>query len=374
MMGIVKSKIAICHQTAVTHDAIGNDICGMYDLLASMGFEPVILCEYADETISKTKITNLSFKSNEINNYGIVIYHHSIFWKRGEELLNLYKGIPIIKFHNITPPYFFDTYSSRYTKICRDGWEQTKRFINLKKPHFWLADSEFNQNDLLNLGEKQDYIEVVPPFHKFDTCFLERQLTSYENKCPYYAMFVGRIAPNKGHMTLLKILHSYKTRISNNIVLRIAGKGDEEISGYGFQIEKAINELDIAANIEFVGNLSQDNLNELFQTSHLYLCTSEHEGFCVPIIESQVVGLPIVAMDSSAVKETMGEGQLVLPKPSTDEDYFLYARIIQEVCSNIDLRHTVIRNGYRNFRKRFTKEVIENKFINAIMPFIRRIV
>src|SRR2546423_1185150 len=84
-------RVGICHQTVSYGDAIGNDIVGMHDLLSAIGLKPTILCEYINGDIGHRDVRT-AVEVNEINEYGIVIYHHSIYWEKGETMLNTYSG------------------------------------------------------------------------------------------------------------------------------------------------------------------------------------------------------------------------------------------------------------------------------------------
>lgn len=73
-----KTRVAICHQTVVGGDAIGNDIAGMYHLLERLGLEPVIVCENFRYPHSELRVHNLG--ESEPASYDLVVYHHSQDW------------------------------------------------------------------------------------------------------------------------------------------------------------------------------------------------------------------------------------------------------------------------------------------------------
>lgn len=364
-------RIAICHQTVSHRDAIGNDIMGMYDLLRLIGYKPTILCEWLVGDIDY-RCVRTDFDVNEINDYEIVIYHHSIFWEKGEALLNVFSGTPVLKYHNITPPRFFEPYATTHTDSCAKGIAQTKRLVNLKRNHYWLADSEYNRNDLVALGEEPGRIMVLPPFNRIEAMLDKPNIAEYGSAGPFYGLFIGRMVPNKGHATLLRILHSYRTHVSDNLVIRLVGQWDGGLARYRAELEALIEELDLGCCVEVFPQVSEDILIELLRSSHVYICTSYHEGFCIPVIEAQACGVPIVAMDSTAIRGTAGEGQLVAPEPFADVDFLFYAKLLREVFTNVELRRTIIRKGHQNVMTRFTKELIENRFVEALLPLIGR--
>jgi glycosyltransferase involved in cell wall biosynthesis len=356
------------HQTIAEGDAIGNDITGMYDLFDAMGFAPTLVGEYIRGDFGSRRVTT-SLNPTAINSFGLVIYHHSTYWEHGEALLRHYSGAPVLRFHNITPAHYYEGYSTPDAARCRQGLDQTRRLVGLRGDHSWLADSDYNGQHLLALGARPDRIAVVPPFTQVDRLLPQPSVAAYAEGAPLYALFVGRLMPNKGHHTLLRILLAYQRHVARDLHLCIVGWQDAELGSYRAELEGVIERFDLSCRL--YDHMSQELLTELFRSCHVYLCMSEHEGFCVPIIEAQAVGLPVVAMDAAAVRGTAGDGQLVGPPPRDDTDHLFYALLLQELFRNADLRRRLVRSGYRNVLARFTRERVEDAFLAAIWPRLR---
>jgi glycosyltransferase involved in cell wall biosynthesis len=365
-----KGMIGICHHTVASGDAIGNDIFGMCSLLGSLGFQAQIFCRSTGGDPSTPQVRT-SWSMDDVKRCSLLLYHHSIFWEEGEAVVNAFSGNIVYKYHNVTPPVYFHGVSSTYEEFCRKGREQTERFVHSAKPHFWLADSNFNRSDLLDLGEAKEKTEVVAPFNRVDTLLGCPNKTSPRDPGPRYGLFVGRFAPNKGYRPLLKILYAFKKNFPVELIFRMVGGSDPRLATYRTEIETMISDYGLAGNVQLLPRLSQPALDDLFRLSHVYVCASEHEGFCVPLIESQAVGLPIVATNSGAKGETIGSGQLVSEYPSIDEDFLFYSRLIYDVIVNESLRLAVINNGYKNVIAHFTREEIENKFVSVLWPILK---
>jgi len=129
--------------------------------------------------------------------------------------------------------------------------------------------------------------------------------------------------------------------------------------------------LGVARHLDWIIHISDGELDTLFRRSHVYVNASEHEGFCVPIIEAQVVGLPVVTVNSTALKETAGENQLVCPPLTSDDSYDLMAGLVHEVMINHALREQLIQHGFRNIYERFLPEDIEDLFVSSLEPVWR---
>jgi glycosyltransferase involved in cell wall biosynthesis len=365
--------VGICHRSITLGDAIGNDILGMYDLLERMGFLPALVCELCHDEIRASKRVDFDLRPEHLNDYGLLIYHHSMYWEAGGRFFRRFAGEVIFKFHNITPPQFFDSYSPLYADYCRLGVEQTKEFARISSRCTWLADSAFNARDLTAASISPGLISVVPPFNRYESFLTAANRAIYSDSGTVELLFVGRWAPNKGHLDLLNVLDSYRNLVSDQVLLRIVGARNHELQLYYDEIDNAIDKLRLGNCIERLAHISDTHLIELFARSHVYVNLSRHEGFCVPVVEAQAVGLPVITTDCAALAETAGTEQLVASPPTGPEDYEFYALLIQAVCADSDLRKALIRRGQQNVTVRFSQETIENVFVAALEPTLRRL-
>jgi glycosyltransferase involved in cell wall biosynthesis len=125
--------------------------------------------------------------------------------------------------------------------------------------------------------------------------------------------------------------------------------------------------------VDFRTHVSDDELDRLLATAGAYVNLSLHEGFCVPVIESQAVGLPVITCDAGASAQTAGPGQMVVPAPVDDEDYHFVARVAHELAIDAELRERIVASGRLNVARRFTNEPVANAFAAAIEPMLREL-
>ncbi|NIR26507.1 MAG: glycosyltransferase, partial [Gammaproteobacteria bacterium] len=111
-------------------------------------------------------------------------------------------------------------------------------------------------------------------------------------------LFVGRVSPNKGHVHLMNTVLYYRMLFDDNIRLVIAGHVSPHLTKYYAHLLRMARSLGISKNVEFWGKVTTRQLASLYRESDAYLLLSEHEGFCVPILEAQSQGLPVIAYDS----------------------------------------------------------------------------
>jgi glycosyltransferase involved in cell wall biosynthesis len=179
-------------------------------------------------------------------------------------------------------------------------------------------------------------------------------------------LFVGRIAPHKGQLHLLRIAALLIFEFSRDVTLHMVGVLDPALNAYYDEIIAHASRLGIADNVEVHTHCSDSELIAHYRTAHLYICLSEHEGFNVPVIEAQAIGLPIVGAAVAATGETAGPTQLFTELPRSVGDDLFYAGLVEKVCKDSNLRKQITLRGEHNVRGRFVDETIENALVEAI--------
>lgn len=358
----MKRKLLIMHQTVVKHDAIGNDIEMMYHSLCE---------EYECRVFAEKCLSNQVkyIDENECTAWlsereTIVVYHHSINWRLGSQLLMKSAGRIIIRYHNVTPSSFFIMYNQKYYEQCEAGRNLTDYLAKNIGEAIWLCDSRFNAQDITEWVERER-IFILPPFHKLhewetvmpDEPTLEKLVRS---TC-LNLLYVGRIVPNKGIEFLLDIVFVYVHEISHNVMLRIVGKFDDALEPFNRLLHNKIRRYQLENHVEFIGEINDSVLMSYYLGCDVFLCVSEHEGFCVPIIEAQYFGLPIIARDKCAVPDTVGEKQLLL-----GDDERTYAAAIQMIWEDDEYKNYLINNGKNNLERRFRWEKCRDDFMKII--------
>jgi Glycosyl transferases group 1 len=93
-----------------------------------------------------------------------------------------------------------------------------------------------------------------------------------------------------------------------------------------------------ATDVHFLGHVSNEELTAYYELADVLLCASEHEGFCVPLIEAFHMGVPVIAYAAAAVPATMdGAGVLF-----TEKDPLHVAALVNAVVDDARLRDRII--------------------------------
>jgi glycosyltransferase involved in cell wall biosynthesis len=202
-----------------------------------------------------------------------------------------------------------------------------------------LGDSQFNADELRALGfQNVDVLPICLDFRRFDVdpdaAVAGRLADGRKN-----ILFVGRFAPNKAHDDLIRVLASLRSSMSN-VRLILAGRYDGN-EAYFAELQALAEQQGVFDDVIFTGLITDAELLAYYQGSHLFLSLSDHEGFCVPLVEAMWFDLPIIAYGSSAVGETMGSSGIVLRDKS---DHDAIGALIRIIFGDEELRRKILES------------------------------
>ncbi|OHD14694.1 MAG: hypothetical protein A2086_16800 [Spirochaetes bacterium GWD1_27_9] len=349
-------KIVLTYFTIHPWDAVGIDNIIICDLLREQGFDASLYAENFTDELKKYMITKEQLLEIMKDENNIIIYQQANNWKEGEELIENCKAKLFMKYHNVTPKEFFEPYSSKSAYACLLGKEQTERLVKSGKFYHYLACSPYNAKELEKFGANSEDISVSPPFnriHNFDRINVNPDLFGNFLNDKINLLFVGRLAPNKGHKYFIEIMKSYVKLFDRNIVFHIVGGLDPSVNAYYEELQALIHKYGLQDVISFKMHINPVDLNTYYKACDIFVLMSEHEGFCVPILEAQYHKIPIIALDRCAVKYTLGENQIIFH----ELDYDMIAGAINVIYNNKKIYQYLIDEGYKNFLK-YEKEVI----------------
>ena len=293
------------HQVLATlgyGDAIGHEVLGIQRVLRGAGYTSEIFVETADPRLENLTIDYRDMVDNASAD-DILIHHFSI-GSRASRTAYALPGRMILVYHNITPPDYFIGVHNDLVKLCFRGRRELTAYID--RCDLALGDSEYNRDELASLGfPSTGVLPVVPDFLHLDTG-ADRSLAGDFDDEWTNIMFVGRVIPNKKFENVIRAFHAYKTRHNPRARLVLVG------SYSGFEKYLAMLHALIAklgtADVHFLGHVRNEELTALYDVADLFLCASEHEGFCVPLIEAFYKRVPVMAYAATAVPATMDGG------------------------------------------------------------------
>ncbi len=357
------TRIAILTPTMMRGDAVGNDVLGMYEALRKRGEDVRIYAE--SWTLTEPKV----WSAFEITRFlkdpaDLLIYHYSMGWEIGLDLLRAPKFKTAIKYHNVTPAEFFKGISRSHESMCREGRAQLKTLARAGCD-LYLSASEYNMRELLAEGADESKSFVVPPFHHIDHLDAiqpDLSVLDAHRDGKTNILMVGRISPNKGHVALIEAFATYYYNYNANSRLVIVGKEEESFNEYSSLLRRIVAGLELEDAVIFTGGVSEAALKAYYMAAHVFMITSEHEGFCVPLVEAMAMKVPIVARASTAIPDTVGRAGLVWKESNP----YLLAESIDFLVRDESLGAAFGAMGWQRYAQNFTNEEIEATFLQAL--------
>jgi len=356
------TRIAILTPTVTSADAVSNDVLAMQRLLRKRGHEVRIFAHSSSLEDEETSPAEEAV-SHVSNVEDVLIYHHSIGWAPGAEIVKTTSCRKIIKYHNVTPPEFFQGISEQHVDLCLTGRSQLKEIVACR-PDLLLAASCFNMADLIAAGSQDARTFVVPPFNQADklqagTASFEL-LDSYRDGC-VNLLTVGGVRPNKGHAALIEAFAIYYYQFNRATRLFIVGAETDPFAPYAMILRQLINSWDIDSRVVFTGEVSNESLKAYYMLADALVTTSEHEGFCVPLVEAMAMKVPIVAYASTAIPETAEDAGLMW----NERDPYLLAQSIDCLLANEPAKMSLLARGAERYENIFSNKVIEKQFLEV---------
>jgi ADP-heptose:LPS heptosyltransferase/glycosyltransferase involved in cell wall biosynthesis len=339
----------------VTGDAISNQALWIRRALQKLGHPSEI---FAIEVASCMRNQANSFSNGCIGINDGVIYHHSIGSAVTSAMVG-HQGPKCFIYHNITPHQFLEPYFPLHARLCREGREELPKLA----AHFPLSagDSIFNSIELSEAGFRFPGLlpvcvnpgkwQLIP-----DASLMARLQDGRIN-----VLFVGRLSPNKKQEDLILAFSRLRERCAG-ARLFLVGSSIAADDLYLECLRQLCTELHVDDAVEFVGHVSEEQLAAYYRTAHLFWCMSEHEGFCVPVIEAMWFDVPVFAFASSAIPETLaGAGCLF----SSKQDFSGLAAQARQLACDVDVRRQVIE-GQRVRRTEFLEQSVSRRLESLV--------
>jgi glycosyltransferase involved in cell wall biosynthesis len=293
------------------HDAVGNCARELQRRLSALDPETRIFVEDMKRSVadSATPVQDMVLQPHDL-----LIYHYANFSSLAPSILG--QGQTLLYYHNITPEHYFGAWDPDTAIAQRRARQQLARLVH--QAIGCLSVSEFNATELTSYGASA--VATVGLFAHYDELIKEpttdrllRLRASWEHRgSPQDWLFVGRLVPNKAQEELLSALALYRRLSGEDSSLTLIGRPFHR--DYLLGLRQLASDLEIGHRVHFLtGGLRARFLADHYRAARLFVSASLHEGFGAPLLEAMSLGLPVVAVDSSAVPETVGEAGFIVP-------------------------------------------------------------
>jgi glycosyltransferase involved in cell wall biosynthesis len=320
-------------------DAIGDEALAIQRHLRAAGYQSDIFAERVHPRLAH--LARPLWQYAEVSSPDTVcVYHFSIGSAAGRMIYHAPDRLVAV-YHNITPARFFLGFHPHLVGLCHHGRRELARFA--PRVELALGDSEYNRQELAAAGfARTGVLPIVLDLARY------RRAPSPVTRRVFAdgrtnLLFVGRVIPNKRFEDLIGAFAFYRRRDPRSRLLLVGDyRGHER---YYARLRERVQALgfSLADDVVFTGHVEHDDLLACYAAAHVFLCLSEHEGFCVPLLEAMLFGVPVVAYDTGAVRETLrGAGVLL-----ADKDPEAVAEVLWRVRQDGDLRRSVLAGQER---------------------------
>lgn len=299
-------RIALMSGICTRHDAISNVVRLQEELLVDAGHDVRVYVQHTDFPGGRHVAVSdpwLLQRDEWYPTADLVVLHFGIRYGLFDSLGLSHRGVRAVHFHNVTPPDLL-TGTSRHAAIA--GIDQLS--IASRADRIW-SDSAYNTECLLEWTDVRP--ELVVPM-QLCTPWADATPTPTAQR-ERRVISVGRLVPAKGQLDLVDAVAELPEVIREGLEVDLIGASDASDPGYIEQLRARIvgRGLDRVVRVEL--DLPDDALRDRYDAASVFVSTSRHEGFCVPVVEAIASGCRVVTTDAGALPETVGPCGALVP-------------------------------------------------------------
>ncbi len=339
------------------YDAISQHALHISAMLSEVGIPSITCASHVFPESLRTEVPPAEETFTQLTQSDTLIFHFSI----ATPLVDRLKDLPCRKvmiYHNITPARFFKGVSRKTAAACEKGREQFATSTGIFDTA--LGVSRFNEMELKAAGYKMTGILPLVVATNIIDDRTVRSLFFQSEKVTL--LHVGKWAPNKRIEDIIKVFYLYH-RINPESRLILVGR-NWEWENYAQAVVGLMHSFKLQEKIKIFQALSAPDLAALYRASDVYISMSEHEGFCVPLIEAMASDCPVLAFDAGAVSETLGNAGILFKSKNILE----ISEWIHFLMNNKKLYNSLVKKG-KERAKAFSYQAVFERF-KLLLPII----
>lgn len=310
------------------YDAITREALAIRELASSWGFAGADYSVHIDPRMGRRVRPLGELAAADVGVGDTLLIHYSAYAPKLARVLDL-PGRKILLSHNVTPARWFWAHDAALALQCALGRRELPQFA--ARCDVVVGDSLFNAREI---GFDRALPLVLPGID----ADVPLPPANPSPPAPPTVLFVGRLVPHKRQDEIIRALALLRRHRLPEARLVLVGEPLHE--RYAAELERLADALAPGA-VTFERSLDDAALAARYRSAQAFLCLSEHEGFCVPLLEAFQHGVPVVARPRGAVTETVGDAALLL-----DGTLDAMAELVYFAITDGELRTTLRERGH----------------------------
>lgn len=323
-------RVCIINTNCLLNDAVGNSVIEQLTYFEAQGHLVHVLAEFIDDrlplqlrrSIFVTSLDRLKeglaesarpWLARQFGQADLYIFHYPVYYELAEAIQLVEGGTVIFDYHGLTPPHLWGAGSGLGLLVKGQQKANLVRFAD-----YAIVHSQYMAEELQGYsGFDASRIRVIPygiPVEQFHPMPRDSQLVEqYRLQTARVLLYIGRMAGNKRIDDLVRMLAVVRQSYPETTLLLV---GDNKLPVYKRICDQATElaeQLGCAEQVVFTGPISHTELYRYYNLCDVYVTSSLHEGFCIPVIEAMACGKPVVATNVTALPETVGDAGLLFP-------------------------------------------------------------
>lgn len=358
----------IHHFVPVLHrgDAVGRHTLRLRDATRARGLSSNIFVDVVQDDTAEDTVPVLSYR--DVAEPGdVVVYQFATASMMAPWLAGRTETL-VVNYHNVTPPELMEPWDHHLA--LGQARAQSDLEVLAARSTLAVADSGYNESHLAEAGFTATAVIAPSAALRADGRVAPSGVSSPGTQRggggsgrPTTWLSIGRVSPNKSLEHAITALAVTRFRRDPTATLRIIGKPATDT--YDRALRRFVAELGLLHAVSFEGHASDDAVAEAYATSDVLVVASEHEGFCVPVVEAMAAGLPVVAFDQGAIPEVLGDAGILI----TTRDPYAVADAIADLLADGVRRADLAHKAQRRVRE-LQLDTTAERFVDLLVPLL----
>jgi L-malate glycosyltransferase len=359
---------AVHHFVPVLHrgDAVGRHTLRLREASRKRGFRSEIFVDTVDDETADETLPVLSYPERAEPG-DVVVYQFATASAMAPWLAGRSDTL-VVNYHNVTPPELMAPWDNHLAL----GQLRAQGDLRLLAPRAALAvaDSVYNEGHLTAAGFVRTAVvspsAALPALVDSDaaasaSAYSDSSAATTTPRRGARWLAVGRVSPNKALEHTIAALAVARAHGDPEATLQLVGKPATD--SYVAALHRYVAELGLAGAVQFAGHASDATVASAYAGADVLVVTSEHEGFCVPVVEAMAAGVPVVAFDQGAVPEVLGGAGVLV----ADKDPYALAAAITAVLRDTSRRQDLVAAGRQRMAALHLDTAAE-RFVDLLAP------